>query len=89
MRRRMVSETVQDLVGPEPLEAMQRLVKRGELVVGDAAHLLHRLDVLLIQRVDDVADVLALSGQTNTHRAAVDPRTLMVEEAEFDELLRL
>src|SRR5207302_9987808 len=36
------SETIQDLVGPEPLEAVQRLVERGELLARDAADLLHR-----------------------------------------------
>src|SRR5689334_14333752 len=34
------SEPVQDLVGPEPLEAMQRLVQRRELLVRNAADLL-------------------------------------------------
>src|SRR5947209_6240884 len=51
LRGRNVSEPVQDLVGPEPLEAVQRLVQRREFLVGDAADLLHRLDVLLVERV--------------------------------------
>src|SRR5262245_16496016 len=54
------SEPIQDLVGPEPFEAVQRLVQRRELLVRDAADLLHRLDVLLVERVDDLADFLAL-----------------------------
>src|SRR5690348_6417585 len=82
-------ETVQDLVGPEPLEAMQRLVQRRELLVRDAADLLHRLDVLLVERVDDAADFLALRGQADAHRAAIDARALMIEEAELDELLQV
>src|SRR4051794_14000607 len=53
------SEPIQDLVGPETLEPMQRLVERGEFLVGDAADLLHGLDVLLVQRLDDAADFLA------------------------------
>ena len=76
------SEAIQDLVGPEALETMQRLVQRRELVVRDAADLLHRLDVLLIERVDDVADFLALRRQADADRAAIDARTLMIEEAE-------
>src|ERR1700761_8249784 len=83
------SETIQDLVGPEPLEAMQRLVQGRELLVGNAADLLHRLDVLLIERIDDAADFLALRGQADADRAAIDARTLMIEEAEFDELLQI
>src|SRR6185312_9940688 len=48
--RQIRLEPVQDLVGPEPLEPVQRLVQRRELVVGDAADLFHRPDVLLIER---------------------------------------
>ena len=47
-------EPVEDLVGPEPLEPVQRLVQRRELFVRDAADLLHGLDVLLVERVDDL-----------------------------------
>src|SRR3954463_9949085 len=85
----MFSEPIQDLVGPEPLEPMQRLVQRRELLVRDAADLLHGLDVLLIERVDDLADFLALRGQADADRTAIDARTLMVEEAEFDQLLEV
>src|ERR1700677_3171059 len=81
---RKISEPIQDLVGPEPLEPVQRLVQRRELLVRDAADLLHGLDVLLIERVDDAADFLALRGETDTDRAAIDARALMVEEAEFN-----
>src|SRR5258708_28518535 len=84
-----VSEPIQDLVGPEPLEPVQRLVQGRELLVPDAADLLHRLDVLLIQRVDDTADFLALRGQADAHRAAINARALTIEEAEFDQLLQI
>src|ERR1700755_598155 len=83
------SEAIQDLVGPEPLEAVQRLVQRRELLVRDAADLLHRLDVLLVEGVDDLADLLALRGQANADRTTIDARALMVEEAELDELLQI
>src|SRR5271168_2481170 len=83
------SEAIEYLVGPEPFEAMQRLVQRRELLVRDAADLLHGLDVLLIERIDDAADFLALCGQANADRTAIDARTLMVEEAEFDQLLQI
>src|ERR1700743_2356450 len=82
-------ETVQDLVGPEPLEALQRLVHSRRLLVRDATDLLHRLDVLLIERVDDAADLLALRRQANADRAAINARTLMIEEAELDQLLQI
>src|SRR6202163_2307484 len=84
-----VSETIQDLVGPEPLEPVQRLVEGREFLVRDAADLFHGLDVLLIQRIDDAADFLALRGEANADRAAIDARTLMIEEAEFDQLLQI
>src|SRR6266436_7437214 len=84
-----ISETVQDLVGPEPLEPVQRLVQRRELIVRDTADLLHGLDVLLIERIDDAADFLALRGQADAHRAAIDARALMIEEAEFNQLLQI
>src|ERR1700741_885032 len=82
------SEPIEDLVGPEPLEPVQRLVQRRELLVRDAADLLHGLDVLLIERVDDLADLLALRGQADAYRAAIDARALMIEEAEFGERLQ-
>src|ERR1700744_4725317 len=72
-------EAIKDLVGPEPLEAMQRLVERRELLVRDAADLFDGLDVLLVERIDDAADFLALCGQANANRTAIDPRALMVE----------
>jgi hypothetical protein len=46
-----ISEPIQDLVGPEPLEPVQRLVQGGEFLVRDTADLLHRLDVLLIAQL--------------------------------------
>src|ERR1700685_299902 len=84
-----VSEPVQDLVGPEPLEPVQRLVQGRELLVGDAADLFHGLDVLLIQGIDDAADFLALRGEADADRAAIDAAALMIEEAEFDQLLQV
>src|ERR1700742_2609816 len=68
---------------------MQRLVQGRELLVRDAADLLDRLDVLLIERIDDTADLLALRGQANADRAAINARALMIEEAELDQLLQV
>src|SRR6187402_2394633 len=83
------SKTIQNLIGPETLQPVQRLVQGGELLVGDAADLLYGLDVLLVQRVDDVADFLALRGEADAYRAAVDARALVIEEAELDQLLQI
>src|SRR5262245_25597858 len=83
------SEAVQDLVGPEPLEPLQRLVQSGELGGVDAAHLLDRTHVLLVERLDDVAHLASLVGQLDAHGAAIDARALVVEEAHFDELLEI
>src|SRR6478736_756190 len=84
-----ISEPIQDLVGPEPLKPVQRLVERRELLVRDAADLLHGLDVLLIERINDAADFLALRGEADADRAAIDARALMIEEAELDQLLQI
>src|SRR6202790_2911005 len=76
-KERLVSEAIEDLVGPEPLEPVQRLVQGREFLVRDAADLLHGLDVLLIERFDDAADFLALRGEADADRAAIDARALM------------
>src|SRR5262245_63047958 len=82
-------QTIEDLVGPEPLEPVQRLVQGGELVGIDAADLLHRAHVLLVERIDDVAHLAALVRELDADRAAIDARTLMIEEAHLDELLEV
>lgn len=83
------SEAIQDLVGPEALEAVQRLVEGREFLVRDAADLLHRLHMLGIECLDDVADFLTLRGQADADRTTIDARTLVIEEAELDELLQI
>jgi hypothetical protein len=45
--------------------------------------------VLLVERIDDLTDFLALRGEADAHRAAIDARALMIEEAEFDQLLQV
>src|SRR5262249_17838867 len=82
-------ETVENLVVPEPLETVQRLVQRAELVGIDAADLLHRVLVLLVERIDDVVHLAALVGELDAHRAAVDARALVIKEAHLDELLKI
>src|SRR5713226_3729908 len=82
-------QPIQNLIGPEPLEAVERLVERREFVGIDAADLLHRADMLQVERIDDVAHLAALVGELDAHRAAIDPRALMIEEAHLDELLEI
>src|SRR5262245_28575737 len=82
-------QPVEDLIGPEPLEPVQRLVQRRELVGTDATDLLDRANVLLIKRLDDIAHLATLVGEADADRAAIDARTLMVEEAHLDELLEV
>ncbi len=41
-----------------------------------------------IQRLDDVAHFAALFGQLDADRAAIHPRTLVIQEAHLDQLLR-
>src|SRR5262249_40311280 len=83
------SETVQDLVGPEALQTMQRLVEHTEFVGIDAAGPLDRAHVFLIQRVDEVAHLASLVGEPDAHRGPIDARALMIEEPHLDELLEI
>src|SRR5258708_13993212 len=84
-----VSKTIENLIGPESFQRMQRLGEGRELFGADAADLLDRAHMLLIERIDDVTHLTTLFGELDAHRAAVDPRTLMVEEAHLDELLEI
>src|SRR5262249_36543303 len=88
-RERGLLQPIEDLIGPEPLEALQRLVERGEFVGIDAADLRHAADVLLVEHLDDVAHLAALVGELDTHRAAIDARALVIEEAHLDQLLEV
>src|SRR6516162_9434579 len=83
------SQPIKDLIGPEPLEALQRLVERRELVAIDAADLGHGGHVLLVERIDDVAHLAPLVGELDAHRAAVDPRALMIEVSHLHQLLEV
>src|SRR5215813_11629449 len=83
------SEPVEDLVGPEPFEPLERLVEAGELVGRDASHLLDGADVLLVKQRDDVAHFAATLGELDAHRAPIDARALVVEEAHLNELLQI
>jgi hypothetical protein len=73
------SKTIEDLVGPEALEPLQRLVERGELVGIDVAHLLDGADVLLIGCFDVLAYRASLVGELDPHRTAIDATLLMME----------
>src|SRR3984957_7636848 len=68
---------------------MQRLVEHAELVGIDAADLFDRAHVLLVKRIDDIANLRAFFGELDAYRAPVNARALMVEEAHLDELLQI
>ena len=68
---------------------MQRLVEGRELLGIDAADLLDRANVLLVKPFDGVANLAALVGQRDAHRATIDARALMIKEAHLDELLEV
>src|SRR5262245_43243105 len=86
---RLGLQPIEDLIGPEPLEPMQRLVEGRELLGVDAADLLDRANVFLVERLHDVAHLAALVGEPDADRAAIDARTLVVEEAHLHELLQI
>src|SRR6185312_1261254 len=82
-------EPVEDLVGPETLEPVQRLVECRELLGIDSADLLNRSYVLLVERLDDVTHLAALVGQLDADRAPVNARTLVIEERHLHQLLEV
>src|SRR5439155_24820392 len=82
-------QPIQDLIGPEALEPVQRLVQAGELVGRNPADLLDRAHVLPVEHAQRLAHARPLLGQLDAHRAAVDARTLVIEEAHLDELLQV
>ena len=61
-----LSEPIQDLVSPEPLEPVQRFVQARKLFIRDTADQFNGLEVLLIERIDDVADFLTLRSQADS-----------------------
>ncbi len=74
MLRRL--QTVKDRVVPEAVETLQQLVHLRELVFADAADLLDRADVALVETRNRFCDVLAVLGQADADGAAVDTRAL-------------
>ena len=52
-----ISEAIHDAIVPEAVEALQELVHLGELVGADAADLLDRADVALIELGDGFCDL--------------------------------
>ena len=69
------------------VEALEQLVHLAEFALADAADLLDRTDVTLVELRDGLGHVLSGVGQADADRAAVDARTLVVDEAEVDQLL--
>src|SRR4051812_33514898 len=68
------SEPVADLVGPEALQADERLVHAVKVVVRDAPDRLDRAGMLVVERLHDLVHRPALVGEADPHRAPVDPR---------------
>src|SRR6187401_1354562 len=76
-------------VVPEAVEAQQRPVHLPEFLLADAADLLDRADVPLVEAADDFGDRLPLRRQADPHRAAVDARALVADEPEIDQFLQI
>src|SRR6516162_6261207 len=83
------SQPIEDLIGPEPLQALQRLVERREFLASDSADLGHGGHVLLVKRIDDVAHLAPFVGELDAHRTAVDTRALMIEVSHLHQLLEV
>jgi hypothetical protein len=61
------SQPIEDLIGPEPLQALQRLVERREFLASDSADLGHGGHVLLVKRIDDVTHLAPFVGELDAH----------------------
>jgi hypothetical protein len=88
-RRSGRSQPIQNLVSPETLKPVQRLVKRDQLIKTEAADLLDRAYVLLVERINDVAYLATFAGQLDAHRAPIEAGALVVEKANLGELLEV
>ena len=88
-QRQRRSQPIQNLVSPETLKPVQRLVKRNQLIETEAADLLDRAHMLLVERINDVAYFATFAGQLDAHRAPIEAGALVVEKANLGELLRL
>src|SRR5690606_28574063 len=62
-----------DAVVPEPVETLERPVHLAELFRIDAADLLDRADMALVELRHHVRDFLPLFSQADTHRTTVHP----------------
>jgi hypothetical protein len=88
-RRSGRSQPIQNLVSPETLKPVQRRVKRGQLIKTEAADLLDRAYVLLVERINGVAYLATFAGQLDAHRAPIEAGALVVEKANLGELLEV
>ena len=60
-------QTVQDLIGPEPLKTGQRLVQAIEFVDINAGNFTQRQQLTVVKSVNLFANHLTAVGQRNTH----------------------
>jgi hypothetical protein len=68
-------QTIENLVSPEPLKTVQRLVKRGELVAVDPADRLDGAHMPAVERINDVAHLASLVGELmRTERRSIRER---------------
>src|SRR3954454_24214458 len=86
---RAALQPIEDLVGPEALEPVQRLVQSCELVRVDPADLFDGAHMLLIEGAHGLAHVGPLFSELDANRTAIDARALVIEEAHLDELLQI
>jgi hypothetical protein len=61
----LASQAIQNLVGPEAFEAVQRFIQRDKLPATNTTDLFHRIYVLVIERSHDVAYLTTFLGQLN------------------------
>src|SRR5262249_8237749 len=65
-------QPIENLIGPEALQPVQGLFEGRKLIGIDAADLLPRTHMLLIERIDDIAHLVALLGELDTHGPPVN-----------------
>ena len=80
---------IEDVIGPEALESVQRSVQDQELIRIDSADLFNGTHVLLTESLDDVTHIPAFVAELDAYRAAVYAAALVIEKSRRDQLLEI
>src|SRR5690606_9027053 len=88
-RQMAPSHAIGDGVVPEAVEPLKGPVHLAELLRFDPPDLLDGTDMAVIEPGDDLGHLFPFRRQADADRAAVDARTLVVDETHVDQLLQI